>query len=57
MTACGTTNENSTVRFKEWMIVILSIIKTYTISRDGWLQIEGLNKYIALKVFQKSSQS
>ena len=28
MTASGTTNENDTVHFKEWMIVILSMTKT-----------------------------
>ena len=28
MTTSGTANENGTVHFKEWMIAILSIIKT-----------------------------
>ena len=30
-TASGTTNENGTVHFKEWMIAILSVIKTDTL--------------------------
>ena len=29
----------------------------YTTSRDGWIQLEWLNKYTALKFFQKSSMS
>ena len=44
MTASGTTNENSTVHFKEWMIAIFSMTKTYTTSRDVWFQLEWLNK-------------
>ena len=42
----GTTNENGTVHFKEWIIAIFSITKNkYPISwRDGWLQLEWLDK-------------
>ena len=42
----GTVNENGTVHFKEWMIVIISMTKKRytTTSRDGWLQLEWLNK-------------
>ena len=50
MTASGTTNENDTVHFKEWMIVILSMTK-----RDALLQriddcnLSGLpRKYLVL---------
>ena len=42
MTASGTTNQNGTVHFKEWMIAILPMAKTDL--RDGWLQLECLNK-------------
>ena len=37
-TASDTTNENGTVHFKKWMIVILSMIKTETLLQgiDGW---------------------
>ena len=31
MTASGTTNESSTVHFKEWMIAIFSMTKTDTL--------------------------
>ena len=49
MTASGTTNENSTVHFKEWLTAILSMTKTENTtrkhdkdntSRDGWLQLK-----------------
>ena len=42
----GRVNENGTVDFKEWMIVIISMTKISmtTTSRDGWLQLEWLNK-------------
>ena len=43
MTASGTTNENDTVHFKEWMAAIKHKNKSNT-SRDGWLQLEWLNK-------------
>ena len=43
MTASGTTNQNDTVHFKEWMTAIKHKNR-YNISRDGWLQIESLNK-------------
>ena len=43
MTASGTTNENGTVHFKEWMITILSMTKTNTPLLQG-LQLEWLNK-------------
>ena len=38
VTASDTTNENGTVHFKKWMIVILSMIKTDTLLQgiDGW---------------------
>ena len=38
VTPSGTTNENGTVHFKEWMIAILSIAKTDTLLQgvDGW---------------------
>ena len=31
----GTTNENGTVQFKEWMITVLSMTKTYTLLLQG----------------------
>ena len=43
MTAGGTTNENDTVNFKEWMDAIKHKSRCAT-SRDGWLQLERLNK-------------
>ena len=50
------TNENSTVHFKEQMIVILSMTKNRcTTSTDGWMMLKGLNKQTSLKVFQESS--
>ena len=39
----GTTNENDTVHFKELMTALKHKSK-YTTSRDGWLQLEWLNK-------------
>ena len=36
----GTTNENSTVHFKEWMIAILSMTKTDALVFQG---IDGCN--------------
>ena len=36
----GTTNKNSTVHFKEWMIVILSMIETDTVLLQG---MDGCN--------------
>ena len=66
VTASGTTNENSTVHFKEWLTAILSMTKTENTtrkhdkdntSRDGWLQLKWLNKHTSLKVFQESSWS
>ena len=43
MTASGTTNENDTIHFKEWMTAIKHKSR-YTTARDGWLQLERLNK-------------
>ena len=43
MTAGGTTNENDTPHFKEWMAAIKHKNR-YTTLRDGWLQLEWLNK-------------
>ena len=43
MTASGTTNENDRVYFKEWMVAIQHKNR-YTTSRDGWLQLEWLNR-------------
>ena len=43
----GTTNENGTVYFKEWMIAILSMKKTDT------LLLQGMDGF--LKVFQESN--
>ena len=43
----GSTNENGTVHFKEWMIAILSMTKTDTLllqGMDRWLQLEWLNR-------------
>ena len=40
VTAGGKTNENNTMHIEEWMIAIFSV----TISNDGWLQLESLNK-------------
>ena len=39
MTASGTTSENGTVHFKEWMIAILFMTKTDILLRgmDGWM--------------------
>ena len=52
----GTTNENGTVHFKEWMIAILSITKTDTLLlQDGWVQLKWLDKQTFLKVFQESN--
>ena len=36
----GTTNENGTVHFKEWMIAILSMTKTDTLLLQG---MDGCN--------------
>ena len=36
----GTTNENGTVQFKEWMIAVLSVTKTYTLLLKG---MDGCN--------------
>ena len=36
----GTTNENGTVHFKEWMIAVLSITKTDTLLLQG---MDGCN--------------
>ena len=35
----GTTNENGTVHFKEWMIAILSITKTDNYFFKGWMAV------------------
>ena len=43
MTASGTTNENDIVHLKEWMAAIKHKGR-YINSRDGWLQLERLNK-------------
>ena len=43
----GTTNENGTIHFKEWMIAILSMTKTDT------LLLQGMDGF--LKVFQESN--
>ena len=43
MTTGGTTNENNTVHFKKWMAAIKHKSR-YTTSKDGWLQLEWLNK-------------
>ena len=48
MTAGDTTNENDTVNFKEWMDAIKHKNRSTT-SRDGWLQLEWLNKLTALE--------
>ena len=40
----GTTNENGTVHFTEWMIAVNDKSRYTTTSRDGWLQSEWLNK-------------
>ena len=37
----GTTNENGTVHVKEWMIAVLSMIKTDTLLLQG---MDGCNK-------------
>ena len=44
--ASGKTNEKGKVHFKEWMTAILSVTKSDILatSRDGWLQLECLNK-------------
>ena len=34
MATSGTTNENGTVQFKEWMIAILSMAKTDTLLQE-----------------------
>ena len=38
--SCDTTNENSTVHFKEWMIDVLSITETHTVLLQG---MDGYN--------------
>ena len=43
MIVSGTTNENDTAHFKELMTALKHKSK-YTTSRDGWLQLEWLNK-------------
>ena len=48
ITAGGTTNENDTVHFKEWMAAIKHKNR-YTSSREGWLQLQWLNKYTSHK--------
>ena len=48
MTVSGTTNENDIVHLKEWMAAIKHKSR-YINSRDGWLELEWLNKYTALK--------
>ena len=32
--------KTNTVHFKEWMTAMISVTKTDTTSRDGWLQLE-----------------
>ena len=48
MAAGGTTNENDTANFKEWMAAIKHKNR-YTTSTGGWLQLERLNKKTTLK--------
>ena len=51
----GTTNENGTVHFKEWMIAVLSMTKTDTLllqgmdEQNGWLNLLLLEKPAELK--------
>ena len=51
----GTTNENGTVHFKEWMIAVLSMTKTDTLllqgmdEQNGWLNLLLLEKSVELK--------
>ena len=35
----GTANESGTVHFKEWMIVIISMIKRDTLLLQGWIAV------------------
>ena len=48
MTAGGTTNENNTAHFKEW-IAAIKHKNRYTTSRDGWLQLVGRNYFCEIK--------
>ena len=43
MTSSGTANKSDIVHFKKWMTSITQKIR-YTTSRDGWPQLEWLNK-------------